>query len=522
LLVAAANVAGLSLARSIGRVPEMAIRAVLGAGRARIVQLLLAESLTIAALAGVLGLLLAFAGIRAIRAFGPANLARLQEVSLDPGGFGWALVLSLFTGLLVGIAPAMMMWRRDLRAAAVEGGRGIAGGAATRFRRLLVVAQCAVAIVLLVGAGLLVRSWWNVMHVDPGFQSERVLSMNVATPASMPNAQRVAFYAQLLEQVTSVPGVERAGLGSELFIGNVTEQIITAEGNDRTAPEPLQLRRDEIGGAFFDALGTPLLRGRLFSAADGPGATRAVIINEAMASRVWPGRDPVGRRFAIGPGGPDASLFTVIGVVGNMRRQGIETEPIPQVFESIAQNPSRLAILVVRTTLADPMQLAGPLRAAVRRVDDRALVYHVTTVDERLGAMVSQRRLQTSLLVGFSVVALLLATIGLYGLIQYSVATRSHEIGVRMALGARAGDIFAMVVREGLILSLAGLGFGLVGSLWLGRAASSLLFGVTATDPVTFVSVTFLLLAVAITACCLPARRAMRVAPNVALRQRPM
>jgi predicted permease len=369
---------------------------------------------------------------------------------------------------------------------------------------------------------LLVRSWWNVIHVDPGFRSERVLSMNVRTPASMEVGRRGIFYDLLLEQVRSLPGVESAGVSSELFVGNVAEQIITAEGSDRTGPEPLQLRRDEVSGAFFTALETPLLRGRFFSATDGPGAARVAIINEAMANRVWPGRDPVGRRLAIGTTRPDASSFTVIGVVGNMRRQGPETEAIPQIFESLAQNPPRGAILLVRVSTADPLQLAGPLRAAVRRVDTRALASPVTTVDERLGALVSQRRLQTSLLTGFSVVALLLATIGIYGLIEYSVATRTHEIGIRMALGARAEDVFHMVVREGLVLSLAGLVLGLVGAFWLGQAGSSLLFGVTATDPATFAAVSVALIAVATAACYVPARRAMGVAPIVALQQRVM
>ncbi len=522
LLVAAANVAALSLARSVGRVPEMAIRSALGASRARIVRQLLAESVTIAAVSGAVGLVLAVAAIRVIRAFGPANVARLQEVSLDLRVLGWAVAVSLATGVLVGLAPAMTMWRSDLRGAMVEGGRGVAGGRTTRLRRLLVVAECAVTIVLLVGAGLLVRSWWNVMRVDPGFRSERVLSLNISTPPSTAEGQRASFYDLVLEQVSSVPGVESTGLSSELFVSSVAEQILNAEGTDRALPERLQLRRDEVSAGFFTALQTPLLRGRLFSSADGPQAPRVAIINEVMAGRVWPGRDPVGRRFTVGPAGPDASWLTVVGVVANMRRQGLETEPIPQIFEALAQNPPRRAILLVRASVADPVQLTGPLRAAVRRVDARAVVYHVATVDERLGALVSQRRLQTSLLTGFSVVALLLATIGIYGLIQYSVAARTHEIGVRMALGARAGDIFRMVVREGLLLSLTGLVLGLLGALWLGQAGSSLLFGVTATDPVTFTVVPLLLMAVAAAACYLPARRAMGVPPIEALHQRVM
>ena len=467
--------------------------------------------MTVAAAAGALGLLLAVAGIRVIRAYGPGDLARLQEVGLDVNVLGWALAVTLSSGILVGLAPAMTMWRRDLRAAGAEGGRGIAGGVATRLRRLLVVAECAVAIMLLVGAGLLVRSWWNVMHVDPGFQTERILSVALMAPGSGEVGQRATFYDLVLEQVASISGVERASVSSELFVGNVAERVLTAEGADRLGGERLQFRTDEVSAGFFNTLRTPLLRGRLFSAEDGPRAQRVAIVNEAMASRIWPGRDPIGRRFTYGPAGPDSAWLTVVGVVGNMRRQGLETEPVPQIFEALAQNPPRRAILFVRASLADPLQLAAPLRTAVARADSRAIVYGVGTVDARLDGCIAERRLQTSLLTGFSVVALLLATIGIYGLIQYSVATRTHEIGLRMALGARAGDIFRMVMREGLVLSLTGLVLGLVGAWWLGRAGSSLLFGVTATDPVTFVAVSLLLMVVACAACYVPARRAMRV-----------
>jgi predicted permease len=320
----------------------------------------------------------------------------------------------------------------------------------------------------------------------------------------------------LIEHVAAVPGVERAGISSELFVGNVAEQIVTAEGTSRT-PGPLQLRRDEIAGAFFETLGTPLLRGRFFSTADAGSAGPVAIVNDAMATRVWPGTDPVGRRFVLGTGA-NAPSFTVVGVVGNMRRQSLETEPVPQVFEPLAQNPSRRVIMFVRTSATDPLQLVGPIRAAVARADPNALVYGVSTVNERLTQLNSQRRLQTMLLTGFSVVALLLATIGLYGLIQYSVAARTQEIGVRMALGARAGDIFRMVIREGLALCLVGLVLGIFGAMWLGGAVSTLLFGVSATDATTLVSVSLFLLAIAAAACCLPARRAMRVAPTAALR----
>ena len=238
-----------------------------------------------------------------------------------------------------------------------------------------------------------------------------------------------------------------------------------------------------------------------------------------MARRLWPGRDPVGKRFKLGPGDSDRPWFTVVGVVGDMRRQGLENEPIPQMFEPLAQNPSRLATLLVRTSMDDPLKMVGTIQAAVRRVEKHAPLYGVTTLENRLGAFLTQRRFQTSLLIGFSVVALLMAAIGIYGLIQYSVATRTHEIGIRMAVGAQAGEIFRMIIGEGLKLSLTGLVLGLVGALWLGRAGSSLLFGVTATDPLTFITVSLLLTAVATAACYFPARRAMKVEPIVALRQ---
>jgi putative ABC transport system permease protein len=243
------------------------------------------------------------------------------------------------------------------------------------------------------------------------------------------------------------------------------------------------------------------------------------IINDAMATRLWPGRDPVGQRFKLGAANAGGPWFTVVGVVGDMRRQGLENEPIPQMFEPLAQNPSRLATLLVRTSMDDPLAMVGALQAAVRRVERRVPLYGVTTLENRLGAFLTQRRFQTLLLTGFSVVALLMVAIGIYGLIQYSIATRTHEIGIRMAVGAQAGEIFRMIIGEGLKLSLTGLLLGLVGALWLGRAGSSLLFGVTATDPLTFVTVSLLLTAVAAAACYFPARRAMKVEPIVALRQ---
>jgi predicted permease len=519
-LIAVANVTSLSLARSTARAREMAVRAALGANAGRIVRQLLTESVVLAAFSGLLGTLLAVGGTLLIRAFGPANLPRLNEVSLDVRVLGWALAISLLAGILVGLAPAITALRCDLRPSSEESGRTLSGGASSRrIRRALVVAEFALAIVLLVGAGLLVRSWWYVNNIDPGFKPERVLVMEVSTPttSSMP-AQRRELYRRVLEQVQAVPAVESAGITGDFFSDNPREHVLTAERDDGTVAERLKLTRDEVSPDLFATLGTPLLRGRFLSTGDQPGAPRVAVINEVMARRSWPGCDPVGRRFKLGLLNSEDAWYTVVGVVGDMRRQGPEREALPQIFESLAQNPPRSANLFIRTSSEDPLAMVGALRAAVHRVDRNAPINAVVPLEQQLGAYLTQRRFQTSLLTGFSAVALLMAAVGIYGLIQYSVATRTREIGLRMAVGAQASDIFRMIIGEGLALSVTGVVLGLVGAWWLGRAGSSLLFGVTANDPLTFAAVSVLLTTVAIVACYVPARRAMKLDPIRALR----
>jgi predicted permease len=519
-LIAAANVTSLSLARSTARAREMAVRAALGANAGRIVRQLLTENVLLTGVSGLIGTLLAVGGIRLIRTFGPDNLPRLNEVSLDLRVLGWALVMSLLAGILVGLAPAMTTLRRDLRPSGEESGRTVSGGISShRMRRALVVAEFALAIVLLVGAGLLVRSWWFVNNIDPGFAPERVLVMNISAPTtfSVP-AQRTDLYHRILEQIQAAPGVESAGIADDLFTSNPREHILTVERDDGTVSERLRLTRDEISADFFRTLGTPLLRGRFFSIEDRPDAPPVAIVNDAMARRSWPGRDPIGRRFTLGSRDADR-WYSVVGVVGDMRRQGQERDALPQIFVSLAQNPpSRNVDLFVRTSSDDPLAIVGTLRAAVRGVEKNAPIDGVAPLEQQLGSYLTQRRFQTSLLTGFSVVALLMAAVGIYGLIQYSIATRTREIGLRIAVGAQAGDIFRMIIGEGLTLTLTGLAIGLTGALWLRRAGSSLLFGVTASDPLTFTTVSLLLTAVAIAACYVPARRATKVDPIVALR----
>lgn len=520
-LIAAANVTSLSLARSLARTREMTVRAALGASAGRLVRQLLTEGVLLAAVSGLAGTLLAWSGIRLIRAFGPENLPRLNEVSLDLRVLAWASAISVLAGMLVGLAPAMATLRRDLRPSGEESGRSVSGGTATRrIRRALVVAEFALAIVLLVGAGLLVRSWWHVYAIDPGFRPEQVLRIEVSAPATLSDpAQRSEVYRRVLEEIQAVPGVERAGIIGDLFIGNSREQVVTVERSDNTVTERLRFARDEVSADFFTAMGTRLLRGRFFAIGDGADAPPVAIINDAMARRSWPGQDPVGRRLQVGPRNADGAWYTVVGVVADMRRQGLERDAFPQMFVPLAQShPPRNVDVFVRTASDDPLTMAGALRAAVRRVEKNAPIAGVMPLEDQLGAYLAQRRFQTSILIGFSVVALLMAAAGIYGLIQYSIATRTQEIGLRMAIGAQAGDIFRMVIGEGLALSLTGLALGLLGAWWLGHASSSLLFGVTASDPLTFATVSLLLTAVATAACYFPARRAMKVDPLVALR----
>jgi predicted permease len=520
-VIAAANVTSLSLARSIARRRELAVRTALGASAGRIVRQLLTESVVLAGVSGVIGTLLASVGVDLIRAFGPANLPRLQDVSLDLRVLASAVAMSLLAGILVGVAPAITVMRGELRRSGDEGGRSVLGGTSSRrIRRALVVAEFALAIVLLAGAGLLVRSWWYVTNIDPGFRTERVLVMNITAPPtfSVP-AQRADLYQRVLEQIQAVPGVESAGIIDDLFTGNAREQALTVEQTAGTIVERLLFTRDEVSADFFKTLRTPLLGGRFLSTGDGPEAPPVAIVNDALARHSWPGQDALGRRFKLGAQNSDGPWYTVVGVVGNMRRQGLEREALPQMFVSLAQSPpSRNVDLFIRTSSDKPLAMAGPLRAAIGRVEKNAAISGVAPLERQLGTYLTQRRFQTSLLTGFSILALLMAAVGIYGLIQYSVAARTQEIGLRIALGADASQIFRMIVGEGLTLSLTGLALGLVGALWLGRAASSLLSGVTAGDPLTFMTVSLLLTAVAVAACYFPARRAMRVDPVVALR----
>ena len=386
LLIAASNISSLSLARSAGRVREMAIRTALGASRARIVRQLLAESLTLAAISGLLGLFIASAGMRLILALKPGDLFRLNEISLDWRVLGCAVFLCFLTGILVGFAPAINMARRDIMPSGQRGARGMTGGIATRrIRSSLVASEFALALILLAGAGLLIRSLWSVENVDVGFRPQGVLSMQLAIPELRAPAQQANLYSRVLERIQSLPGVEGAGIVGDLFISGIPEQVLTAEqAGSQTISEPLRYRRDEASSGFFTTIGTPLLRGRFFSSKDGPDGPRVAIINDAMAHRLWPAADPVGKRIRLGAASSANSWLTIVGVAGDMRRQGLENEPVPQLFQPLSQSPSRFETLLVRTSLSDPLKMRQTLTAAVHRVEKHVLVYSVTTLENQL------------------------------------------------------------------------------------------------------------------------------------------
>jgi predicted permease len=520
LLIAVTNVAGLALARAAARTKDLGIRAALGANRMRLVAGPALEGLCVAGAAGLGGLVVAAVATRLVLAFGPSGLARLSEARIDVGALGWAFGLCVLAAVVVGVVPGVAMSRGDAELLVRQSGRGDAGNRGVRrARRAFVVAQLALTIVLLSGAGLVARSLWAAHHVELGFDPEHVLSVQLAAPAALSVEERAALHAAVLDQVEPLPGVLQAALIGDFFVGAAPERAITTERAASADPEVLRVRVDEASPAFIETLGARLQRGRSFDDADGLAGQRVAIVNEAMAERLWPGEDPIGRRFKLGPANSPDAWRTVVGVVGDMRRQGLENEPIPQMFEPLAQNPSRLETLLVRTSTDEPLSMLEVVREAVHRVTKSSPVYGATTLEDRVAGFLAPRRFQTSLLIGFSAVALAMAAIGIYGLISYTVALRTREISIRIAAGARGSDIVRLFVGEGLTLCFMGLAIGLAGALTSGRAASSLLFGVGAGDPLTLAAVSGLLVAVAVAACYFPARRAARVEPLTALRQ---
>ncbi|HKV13031.1 MAG TPA: ABC transporter permease [Thermoanaerobaculia bacterium] len=524
LLIACANVANLLLARVAAREREIALRTALGAGRTRLIRQMLTETLVLFLAGGALGLLLAWWGTKALIALDPEGLPRTQEIGLDGGVLLFTLLVSLATGLLFGLVPALSAAGRQLAESLKEGGRALAGGVRGRaVRNLLVAGQVALTLVLLVGAGLLIRSFARLQAVDPGFKSEGVLTVSYSLPQASyaEPARQIAFTQQILERVKALPGVQSASTIFPLPLsGNGMVLAIAVEGR----PEP---PRNEVPSAnvravtpeYFKTMGIPLLQGRSFTEREDDRAPRVAVINRAMANKIWPGESPLGKRFTFDdPGDADVKWMTVVGVVGEVRHSAMNEEAGSEAYWSQLQDPMPDAALVVRTA-KDPATLAGPVREQVKALDPNLPIDQIRTLEDLVSASLSQSRFKTVLLALFAGLALVLAAVGVYGVVSYTVAQRTHEIGIRMALGAQRRSVLRLVVGQGMVLVLAGVGAGLAGAWFASRYLEGQVYGVSAKDPVTFLAVPLVLAAVALVANYLPARRATQVDPLVALRR---
>jgi putative ABC transport system permease protein len=524
LLIACVNVANLLLGSAAAREREIAVRTAIGAGRARLVRQLLTESAVLALLGGAAGVLLAVWGLNALIALGPQDIPRLSQAPLDGRVLGFALTVSLLTGLIFGLLPALQASKPDLNETLKEGGRGTtASRQGRRIRQSLVVAEVAIALVLLACAGLMIKSFLRLQQVNVGFNPDNLLTMRIQLSGERygqgQGAGAVNFYQQLIQRVESLPGVQGVGAISDIFLSQTPNSSnFSIEGRPDFKPEErIETPVDVVSPNYFRVVGTALVSGRWFDERDGSQTTPVVIINETMARRFWPNEDPLGKRIKYGGQGSNDPWKTIVGVVADARRTGFEHEVRCETFLPHAQSPSRGMTLVARSTTR-PEALAASVRQAVRELDKDQPVYDIRPMAAMLGEMVARRRLNMLLFGLFAGVALLLAGVGIYGVMSTAVTQRSHEIGVRLALGARAADVLKLVVREGMTLAVIGVVIGLAVALLVTRLMTSLLYGVSATDPATFVLIALLLTAVALVACWIPARRATMVDPMVALR----
>jgi putative ABC transport system permease protein len=529
LLIACANIANLLLARGAARVRETAIRAAIGAGRGHLIRHALTESLVLAAAGGVVGVLAAYWAVSALAAFGPADVPRLAQARVDGAVLLFALLLTLASGLVFGLAPALRVAGRLPHEALKAGGRtGSHGHTKDRLRNGLVVAEIGLALMLLTGAGLLIRSAVALNGVHPGFDPSGVLAARVSLPTmgyETPIQARQAF-ERIVERVGSVPGVESAAVVSTAPLEGGGTNGLVPEGRPLDIKSAINSDLRLVTPAYFATMGIRLVRGRTFTDEDRAGTPLVMVVNETLAREAFPDADPIGKRIACCESGPDGSpnWKVVIGVVTDVRANGLGQEPDPEFYLPMAQAPApawdwiqRTMTLAVRTR-ANPMALVGALRQSVREIDPAVPLHHVGTMDDRITDSLAQSRFSTALLGVFGGIALLLAAIGVYGVISYGVTQRTQEIGIRVALGAQRSDVVKMILRHGSQLAAIGLVIGLAGALLVTRLLETLLFRVSPTDPPTFAAGTLVLSVVAIGAALLPGLRAARVDPALALR----
>lgn len=522
VLIACVNAANLLLARSSARVREIAVRAALGATRGRIVRQLLTESMVIAMAGAAFGTLLAFAGVRALVSFLPADFPRASSIRLDAPVFAFTLATAVLTGLLFGLVPALTASRANLQNSLRESGRNSTGtGRQLQLRNFLIVGETGLACLLLIAAGLMLHSFVNLLRADPGFQPEQVLTASISLPYQhyRKGIQRVQFYEKLIANLEALPGVQAAGAGTDLpwtgYDGNFDGFMIegyTAEQNRKTTARYHVATPD-----YFRALGIPLLAGRFFDGREKEDGPNVVIVNEAMAARYWPGQNAAGKRISFDDHPKEKDWIQVIGVVRDVKDRPYSTSIRPAFWMPHPQQAERNLMVAVRVN-SDPAQLVGQLRLAVHELDPELAVADVRLMDQIAGSALSGQRFALVLVGLFALLALVLATFGMYGVISYSVNRRMHEFGLRMALGAQPADLVRLIVGEGLTLSIAGAAAGLLCATGLTKVLGSLLYAVSPTDPFTFSAVALLALATTTLACYLPARRAAAADPMHSLR----
>jgi len=526
LLIASSNVASLLLTRSLGRKREFTLRSALGAGRRRLIRQLLTESLLLAAIGGVAGIALAEVSLYALKILGPTNIPRLRDVSLEPRVFFFAIAITLVAGILFGLAPALASSRENLVESLKESGQRSGGGAAhSKLRNALLVSEVALALVLVISAVLLVRTFHRMLEADAGFNPARVLTFQLSLPnAKYKGTDRMAeVYQKALRALQSLPGVQSAGIVSEVPMGGSTDGTVIrvpdhARANDKDHPFA---NYSFASPGYFSAIGTPLLRGRDFLETDTAGSMLVTIINSAMAQKYWPGQDPIGRQ--VGVQDTRWATRTVVGIVADIKHNSLRDDPVPEMYVPYTQNeikiwPSMQTMQAALRTKADPAALTASVREALRSVDADLPVANVATLAALVNDSMAQPRFSLFLVGSFGGLALVLAMIGMYGVISYSVQQRTQEIGIRMALGASRAAVLRMILGLGAQLAVLGIAIGLLASWMVTRTMESFLYQVRATDPLTFAAVSIALMCVALAACYIPARRAMSVDPNIALR----
>lgn len=518
LLIACANVANLLLARSAVRQKEIAIRSAMGAERSRILRQLLTESMLLSLIGGALGLAFALLAVKALHIFGPENIPRLKEISINGRALVYTFSIALLTGIVFGLAPALRASRVDVNDVLKDGARGTGTGH-DRLRKLLIVLEIALSLVLLIGAVLLVRSYQRIITAYPGFNPQQVLSFRLSVPVTKyPKPESVIdFYRRVTGKIGELPGVKAVGTSYSLPMSSVAFawEPVTIEGYvPKTAQDRIITNVRIVSPGYFSAMGIPLVKGRLFDERDSRGEPETVIIDEAMARRFWPGQDPIGRRMRRGDEDP---WRTIIGIISDAKQFSPEKEPPIAVYYPSEQINARSMFLVIRTD-TDPVDMTQVIMRAIKSVDPEVPAFDLNSMEQRLYDSFARRRLAMVLLAVFALVALLLAAIGIYGVISYWVEQRTHEIGIRMAIGARPFSILGLVISQTLILVVFGITIGLIGAIGLSKVISSMLFDVSATDLFTFTIASIILGGVALLAGFIPALRAIRIDPMVSLR----